>query len=196
MQVSGCGGGSWALLFFPQKIGRSGLNTIFFLFSPSPEWPQWPAALWSWIYRWASPQLYWPVSRQHPHHRQRQRSCWGFFGLLICPTCGLFLVNIFLFFLFFFKKNNNYYFCLAFWWNCQLTGHLETEFAHFHHGSFAALISTTLFAGSFSEEHITLWMSFAGFSFPFFFFPPSGAVSLGKKNKSDCCDRLLWQIVE
>lgn len=57
---------------------------------------------------------------------------------------------------FFLKKNNNYYFCLAFWWNCQLTSHLETEFAHFHHGSFAALISTTLFAGSFSEEHITL----------------------------------------
>lgn len=47
-------------------------------------------------------------------------------------------------------------FCLACWWNCQLTGHLETEFAHFHHGSFAALISTTLFAGSFFEEHITL----------------------------------------
>lgn len=47
-------------------------------------------------------------------------------------------------------------FCLAFWWNCQLTSHLEREFAHFHHGSFAALISTTLFAGSFFEEHITL----------------------------------------
>lgn len=77
----------------------------------SAEWPQWPATLRSGVYRWASPQLHRPVPRQHPHHCQRQRSRWGFFGLLICPTRGLFLVNIFLSFFF---NNNNYYFYFLF----------------------------------------------------------------------------------
>lgn len=103
----------------------------------------------------------------------------AFLGFSYAPPVDSFLWTFFFLSLF---NNNNYYFwfCLACWWNCQLTGHLETEFAHFHHGSFAALISTTLFAGSFFEEHITLWMSVTGFSFPFVL-PPKWCCLLGKE---------------
>lgn len=103
----------------------------------STERPQWPATLWSGVYRWASPELHWPVPRQHPHHRQRQRSRWGVFGLLICPTRGLFLVNIFL--LFFFNNNNNYYFYFFVWPSGGTASWPVTSKENLHISTMAAL---------------------------------------------------------
>lgn len=97
---------------------------------PATERTQRPSALRPRVYWRARPQLHRQVPRQHPPHSQRQGGRRGLPRLFLRTPRGLLPLNsqrvgAWRIFCRFLKRVS-----LASWRRCQLTGHLQREFAH------------------------------------------------------------------